>query len=217
LIAGLRGVGSWTEYKALLDKTIQYIVSAHRYKKYRLKEPLSKWFTFTDEAFLLLCLESYTSKWSYDYTAKFGTPAEKAALPAEAPEPLYTGRTRGTKRSWTKEGIERFNQLMIKVARDRQANAELADQNFMQYQKFLHGPREAAVAEEEDAPPQPQQRQIVYNDFDLQLLLEHAAGDNNVNDNANAHGDNEDDNEDDSEEDSEEDSDEESVDMDEEV
>jgi hypothetical protein len=105
-------------------------------------------------------------------------------------------------------GIERFNQLMIKVARDRQANAELADQNFLQYQKFLHGPRrEAAVAEEEDAPPQPQQRQIVYNDFDLQLLLEHATGDNNVNDNANAHGDNEDD--------SEEDSDEESVDMEE--
>ena len=100
---------------------------------------------------------------------------------------------------------------MIKVARDCQANAELADQNFMQYQKFLHGPREAAVAEEEDAPPQPQRRKIVYNDFDLQLLLEHATGDNNVNNNANAH----DDNEDDREEDSEEDSDEESVDMEE--
>ena len=43
-------------------------------------------------------------------------------------------------------GIERLNQLMIKVARDRQANTELADQNFLQYQKFLHGPRrEAAV------------------------------------------------------------------------
>jgi hypothetical protein len=93
------------------------------------------------------------------------------------------------------------------VARDCQANAELADQNFMQYQKFLHGPREPAVAEEEDAPPQPQQRQIVYNDFDLQLLLEHATGNNNVNDNSNARGDNEDD--------SEEDSDEESVDREE--
>ena len=29
--------------------------------------------------------------------------------------------------------------------------------------------------------PQPQQRQIVYNDFDLQLLMEHAAANNNAN------------------------------------
>ena len=111
------------------------------------------------------------------------------------------------KRRWTRAGIERFNELMIKVAWDRQANAELADQNFMQYQKFLHGPREPAVAKEEDAPPQPQQRQIVYNDFDLQLLLEHATGNHVVNNNANAHGDDEDD--------SEEDSGKESVDMEE--
>jgi hypothetical protein len=89
-----------------------------------------------------------------------------------------------TKWGWTNAGIERFNQLMIKVARDRQVNAQLADQNFLQYQRFLHGPREPAVAEEEDAPPQPQQRHIEYNNFDLQLLMEHAAAaNNNVNNN----------------------------------
>jgi hypothetical protein len=91
---------------------------------------------------------------------------------------------------------------MIKVARDRQANAEQADQNFMQYQKFLCGPREPAVAEEEDAPPQPQQRQNVYNYFGLQLLLEHATANNDVNNNANNHGDNEDESEEDNEEES---------------
>ena len=100
-------------------------------------------------------------------------------------------------------GIERFNQLMIKVAPDCQANAQLADENFLQYHKFLHGPRQPAVAEEEDAPPQPaQQRHIVYNDFDLQLLMEHAAANNDVNNNENNHDDNEDDSEDDSEEES---------------
>ena len=97
LISGLRGFGSWTEYKAVLDKTLQYIVPAHRYKKNRMTEPLSQWFTFTDEAFLLLCLESYGSKWTYEYTVQFGTQAEKAALPAEAPEPMYTGRLHGKK------------------------------------------------------------------------------------------------------------------------
>ena len=70
---------------------------------------------------------------------------------------------------------------MLKVARDRQANAELADQNFLQYQNFLHGRREPAVADVDEAQPQPQQRQIVYNDFDLQLLMEHAAGNNDAN------------------------------------
>ena len=200
MISGLRGVGSWTEYKArILDKTLQCIVSAHRYKKNRLTEPLSQWFTLTDEAFLLVCLESYTRKWSYEYTQEFETQAEKAALPAEAPGPMYTGRLQGTKRGWTHAGIERFNQLMIKVARDRQANAQLADENFLQYQKFLHGPRQPAVAEEEDALPQQQQRHIVYNDFDLQLLMEHAAANNDVNNND---GNNHDDDEDDSEEES---------------
>ena len=120
--------------------------------------------------------------WSCEYTKEFGTPEEKAALPAEAPGPLYTaGRLQETKRSWTNADIERFNQLMIKVAPDLQANAQLADQNFLQYQRFFHGPREPAVVEEEDAPPQPQQRQIVYNNFDLQLLVEHAAANNSVN------------------------------------
>ena len=176
----MRGAGSWNEYKAILDKTLQCIVSAHKYKKNRLTTLLSEWFTFTDEAFLLVCLESYRRKWTYEYTEEFGTPEEKAALPPEAPGPLYTGRLQGTKRGWTNDGIQRFNELMLKVARDRQANAQLADQNFLQYQKSLHGPREPTVAEVDQAQPQAQQRQIVYNDFDLQLLMEHAAA-NNVN------------------------------------
>ena len=177
----MRGVGSWNEYKAILDKTLQCIVSAHKYKKNRLTTPLSEWFTFTDEAFLLVCLESYKRKWTYEYTKEFGTREEKAALPPEAPGPLYTGRLQGTKRGWTNAGIQRFNEIMLKVARDRQANAELADQNFLQYQNFLHGRREPAVADVDEAQPQPQQRQIVYNDFDLQLLMDHAAGNNDAN------------------------------------
>ena len=90
LISGLRGVESWTEYKAILDKTLQCIVLAHRYKKNRLTEPLCQWFTFTNEAFLLVCFESYRRKWSYKYTQEFGTQAEKAALPAEAPGLMYS-------------------------------------------------------------------------------------------------------------------------------
>ena len=91
---------------------------------------------------------------------------------------------------------------MIKVApRDCQANAQLADQNFLQYQRFLHGQRQSAVAEQvEDAPPQPQQRQLVYNNFDLELLMEHA--NNNVNNNERNYDDDEDDSKDGIEEES---------------
>jgi hypothetical protein len=89
----------------------------------------------------------------------------------------------GTKRGWKNAGIERFNQHMIKVAQDCQANAQLADQNFLQYQRFLHGPRQPVVAEVEDALPQPHQKQIVYNtNFDLELLMEHANNNENNND-----------------------------------
>jgi hypothetical protein len=52
--------------------------------------------------------------------------------------------------------------------------------NFLQYQKLLQEPREPAVAEVDKAQPQPQQRQIVYYDFDLQLLMEHAAANYNA-------------------------------------
>ena len=41
-----------------------------------------------------------------------------AALTAEAPGLLHTERLHGTKRGWTNAGIERFDQLMIKVAQD---------------------------------------------------------------------------------------------------
>jgi hypothetical protein len=68
---------------------------------------------------------------------------------------------------------------MLKVTRDCKANAELADQNFLQYQNFRLGRQEPAVADVDDA--QPQQRQIVYNDFDLQVLMEHTAGNNDAN------------------------------------
>jgi hypothetical protein len=147
----------------------------------------------TDKAFLLVCLKLYRRKWTYKYTKEFGSPEENAALPPEAPGSLYTGRLQGTKRGWTNAGIQRFNENMLKVARDRQAKAELADQNFLQYQNFLHGWREPAVADVDKAQPQPQQSQIVNNDFDLQLLMEHAAGNNEAkNDLEDDVGDNED-------------------------
>jgi hypothetical protein len=151
----LRGVGSWNKYKAILDKTLQCIV------------PLSEWFKFTDKAFLLVCLELYIRKWTYEYTKELRTPEEKAALPPEeAPRPLYTGRLQGTKRGWTNSGIQRFNEIMLKVARDCQANAELANQNFLQYQNFLHGQREPAVADVDEAQPQLSYKCFTENESD---------------------------------------------------
>ena len=43
---------------------------------------------------------------------------------------LYTGKSRATKRSWSKDGLERFNGLMIDVYRDRQANGANFDNIF---------------------------------------------------------------------------------------
>ena len=105
-----------------------------------MTKPLSEWFTLTDEACLLLCLESYVGKWNGEWT-------RKQLLRASPPQPpqqqegeeiqgddredaLHTGRTRGTKRSWSAEGLERFNALMIDVYRNRKENGTDFDMVF---------------------------------------------------------------------------------------
>jgi hypothetical protein len=90
-----------------------------------MTKPLSEWFTLTDEAFLLLCLESYVPKWNREWAqrsrALIAAAAERQQegeqKEGDGEDALYTGRSRGTKRSWSKDGLERFNGLMVDVER----------------------------------------------------------------------------------------------------
>ena len=89
-------------YMNLLDDLLKTVVGATKFKENRCEKHLSEWFTVTDEAFLLLCLENYWQQWHYEWMVnRNGPPADEPA--PEVINPRYTGKTRGTKRSWSRE------------------------------------------------------------------------------------------------------------------
>jgi len=114
----MRRNASRAAYVELIDCLARAVVGRKVYMDNRMTKPLSEWFTYTDEAFLLLCLESYVTKWNWAWAQQEGQ-QNVAAVDEDA---RYTGKTKGTKLGWTKDGLERMNALMIDVARDRQAN-----------------------------------------------------------------------------------------------
>jgi hypothetical protein len=85
----------------------------------RTRQPLSQWFTLTDEAFVIVSIESYMTKWKHKrMVQRMGPPATEPTRNAspQFDEATYTGKTQGTKRrSWSKEGLECVNTLMIDV------------------------------------------------------------------------------------------------------
>ena len=91
---------------------------------------MSEWFTLTDEAFLLLCLELYAAKWNRAWAQaahqQQQQPEEQKQRDEE--DARYTRRSRGTKRSWSRDRLERFNAIIVDVYRDRQANGTAFDQ-----------------------------------------------------------------------------------------
>jgi hypothetical protein len=181
-ITGMRSIASRAAYIELLDCLARSVVGRKVYMDNRMTKPLSEWFSYTDEAFLLVCLESYVPKWNRAWARRQregGQQQNAAAAEDEEQDEdaRYTGKAKGTKLGWTDEGKERMNALMIDVARDRQANGPhfdiiFKDEMIRRYTKEDTG---GNVHEEEVAP---QDRVvIVYNDFNIAQLLAHAAMD----------------------------------------
>jgi hypothetical protein len=123
---GMRRISSRSVYIELLDCLVRAAVGWKVYVDNRMTKPLSEWFTRTDEAFLLLCLESYVGKWNWEWTRATLVLAAPPQPPQQQEgeqkqgddreEALYTGRSRGTKRSWSAEELERFNALVVDVS-----------------------------------------------------------------------------------------------------
>ena len=66
-IREMRRIRSRPAYLELLDCLVRSVVGRKVYVENRMTKPLSEWFTMTDEAFLLLCLESYVEKWNHTW------------------------------------------------------------------------------------------------------------------------------------------------------
>ena len=129
----MRRIRSRPAYIELLDCLVRAVVGRKVYVEKRMSNPLLEWFTMTDKAFLLLCLESYAAKWNRTWAQAVQRQqrgGEQKQGDEEEEEPRYTGRSKGTKRSWSKEGLERFNAIMVNVYRDREANGTNFDHVF---------------------------------------------------------------------------------------
>ena len=111
----------------LLDCLASAVVGRKVYIDNRMTKSLSEWFTLTVKAFLLLCLELYVHKWNQEWAQTSLAPVaaarqQEGEQKAGDEDALYTGKSRGTKRSWSKDGFERLNGLAVDVYPDRQAN-----------------------------------------------------------------------------------------------
>lgn len=174
----------------LLDCLVRAVVGRKVYIDSRMTKPLSEWFTLTDEAFLLLCLESYVPKWNREWAQSSCAPVAAAARQQEEGEQtvgdedaLYTGKSRGTKRSWSKDGLERFNGLMIDVYRDRQANGANFDNIFREEMIKRYGKQNDTTnpVRGEDEQTNPENRVVVvYSDFNMEHLMAHATAASSV-------------------------------------
>ena len=186
-IKGLRRIQSRPAYLELVDCLARAVVGRKVYIEKRMTQPLSEWFTLTDEAFLLLCLESYVPKWNRAWTQQASLAVPPAAARRQEgeqkegnDEAKYTGRSRGTKRSWSKEGLQRYNALMVDVYCDREKNGTNFDDIFREemikrYGKQNDNTNPARGREDEQTAPE-NRVVVVYSDFNIQQLMAHAAG-----------------------------------------
>jgi hypothetical protein len=55
----MRSNATMDECIDFLDTRIKAVVEYSKYKENWITRPFSEWFTYTDEAFLMLCMETY--------------------------------------------------------------------------------------------------------------------------------------------------------------
>jgi hypothetical protein len=115
-ITWMRSDASMDAYIDFLVTTIKAVVGYSKYKENWITRPFSEWCTYTDEAFLMLCIETYGRKWTHEWRVKkYGQANNLDQIDTRTFESLYEAASQGTKRSWSTEGMDRFNTLMINV------------------------------------------------------------------------------------------------------
>ena len=126
------------EYCLVIDEMIQAIITSKKYKENRMKNPMREWVSISDEAFLLLCLDNYAHVWRYEVLKWEGRVEEDEREPSAA---LFTGKTKGTKRSWGGKAMEVFNTTMKRIWKDRKERGEEFDELFLQNMELMYPPK----------------------------------------------------------------------------
>jgi hypothetical protein len=170
IIKELRGPDTIRDYVRLMDLLIQGVVSAKVFKDNRETTPMREWVTVSDEAFLLLCVENYATVWENE--VRVGADEE---IP-EGPIPMarYTGKNKGTKKSWSKDGMKLFNHFMERVFLSREDDGEEFDDLFMRAMKEKYNKQAHKKKRTADANVVAAQRKkdfVVLSDFTIQQYM----------------------------------------------
>ena len=133
--------GNVAVYKFILDTFGVCVTGKSGWKQNAPTKPLSKFFTFTDEAMMLWFLENNYEVWTGDWQYKIGG---TLASRKEVPRPLYTKQSKGSdsdgkKRKttgkdvvvggWNKDGVKRWNKLckLVRIGRKKNSRSEFED------------------------------------------------------------------------------------------
>ena len=184
----MRSQETAANYIHLLDQLIQAVVSYRMYKMNRTTRPLSEWVTVSDEAFLIICLENYSKMWRYEtLLERMGPPPESEYAEGDAvPTARYTGKQKGTKRSWSKKGMKIFNKTMVRIYQDRATYGVEFDALFMQHMKNVHEKsRKKADINKPGAAVPRKKESLILSDFNIGAYtaqVEESEGENESND-----------------------------------
>jgi hypothetical protein len=195
VITHLRQSDNAKHYVQLMDTLIQAIVTCRVFKKNRTKNLFSEWVTVSDEAFLILCLVNYEKKWRYQKLQNlmgespppsssdsdedeetddenFEDKKPKARNQDRKPRARYTGKDKGTKKSWSLRGLKAFNEAMIMVKRDRDSNGRHFDNLFLQMMKEKYDKPAAKSKHDKRGAVAMKEEHHILTDWNIQEFIE---------------------------------------------
>jgi superfamily I DNA/RNA helicase len=115
------GQGETDAYTVFCDNILSQVVGRNVWKRDSPKTDVSELATVSDEAFAILLLENSYDLWSQMARQKEAEKAKKE-FTEQAKIAKYTLNGAGIKKNkgWRKEGLERFNQIVKDVLKDRE-------------------------------------------------------------------------------------------------
>ena len=187
----MRSIAYAKHYAQLMDMLIQAIVTYRTFRNNRTKNLFSDWVTVSDEAFLLLCLDNYRVKWRYQklHSNTTGEPPSGGSEEDEDDEEdrkpkacnndgekpsraRWTGKDKGTKRSWSNKGLDAFNNAMMDVQRDRTKRGKRFDNLFLQMMKEKYEKPGSGKEDKHDKVEGQLEQQRILTDWDVQEYVQ---------------------------------------------
>ena len=169
----MRSIDTAANYINMLDKLIQTVVTYKVYKMNRTTRPFSEWVTVSDEAFLIICLKNYSRRWRYEKELKeMGSKPPSAKDEPPMPPARYTGKHKGTKKSWSKRGLKTFNKTMVRVFQDRAApHGKEFDALFMQHMKDVHEVSRKKAKKNKHQVARRKKERLILSDFNIEAHM----------------------------------------------